>query len=66
MKKVEVTRKEQQSCREQPETPSSALEMPRGELIWDDNKDKPRVRQFPAEMLLWRKRGYMAKQRVKM
>lgn len=35
-----VTRKAQQSCREQPETPSAAPLMPRGELIQNDNKEE--------------------------
>lgn len=35
-----MTRKAQQSCREQPETPSSASATPQGEVIRNDNKDK--------------------------
>lgn len=41
MKKDEVTRKAQHSYREQLETPSSASVTPWGELIWNDNKEKP-------------------------
>lgn len=55
-----VTRKAQQSCRQQLQTPSLALVMLQGELIQTDNREDW-LRQIPLEMLLCRRTGCMAK-----
>lgn len=66
--KGEVIRKAQQSCREQPGTPSSASGMMQGEQIKNDNKGKPSQedKTIPGGNAHVKNRGCMAKHLVKM